>query len=40
MIKYQPKLKMNLTKAEVLSLEIPTGIPLFYEYGNNKLSKT
>jgi len=30
----------NLTKDEVLELEIPTGKPLFYNYENGKLEKT
>lgn len=29
----------NLTKEEVLKLEIPTGKPLFYEFNNGKLTK-
>ncbi len=29
----------NLTKEQVLDLEIPTGNPLFYDYENGKLSK-
>jgi 2,3-bisphosphoglycerate-dependent phosphoglycerate mutase len=30
----------KLTQEEVLSLEIPTGIPIFYEYSHDKLLKT
>jgi len=29
----------NLSQEEVLKLEIPTGVPLFYEYKDNKLAK-
>jgi 2,3-bisphosphoglycerate-dependent phosphoglycerate mutase len=29
----------NLSEAEVLKLEIPTGVPLYYELKDNKLSK-
>jgi 2,3-bisphosphoglycerate-dependent phosphoglycerate mutase len=29
----------NLTKEKVLELEIPTGVPLFYEYEDNQLIK-
>jgi len=30
----------NLTKEQVLDLEIPTGKPLFYNFENGKLEKT
>ena len=30
----------NLSQGEVLKLEIPTGVPLYYEFTDNKLAKS